>query len=203
MTNPRLSIFAASCLAAIILPQVPCHAQGDEPKTPLSQEMSGISRDLRSLRKAMSDPSQTNTAVSLVKDMEAHATKAKTFDPAKTRQIPAADKDQFLADYHKQMDGLIADFQKLEQDISSGNTADANAMLTKLQGDKREGHKKFNAQDDHGPGGGRQWGGGPGGPGGGPGGPGGGPGPGGPDNGPGPGGPPPGAPAQSGTNGQN
>lgn len=200
MTRPSLSIFAASCLAAIIVPQVPCHAQGDEPKTPLAEQMSGIAKDFRSLRKAMSDPSQTNTAVNIVKDMEAHAAKAKTFDPVKTKEIPAADKDQFLADFHKQMDGLIADFQKLEQDISSGNTADANAMLNKLQADKREGHKKFNAQDEHGPGGpgGHQWGGGPGG--GGPGGPGGGPG--GPDGGPGgPGGPPPGAPAQSGTNG--
>lgn len=176
---------AASLLTATFLAaSIPCHVQGDEPKTPLSEQMSGIQKDFRSLRKMLSDPSQKDAAVALVKDMEARATKSKGFDPSKTKQIPAADKDQFLADYHKQMDGLIADFQKLEQDITDGKTADATAMLDTIQSDKRQGHKKFNG-DGGGPGGPWQHGpGGPGGPGGNP---------------PPSGGPPPGAPSQSGT----
>ena len=177
MTKPSLSRLAAALLfIGSLAASIPCHAQDRGPKTPLAQEMGGIARDLRSLRKVMNDPSQTNAALALVKDMEAHATKAKTFDPAKTKDIPPADKDQFIADYHTQIDGLISDFGKLGTAISSGDTAGANAMLDKLQNDKRQGHKKFNAGDS-GP---HQWGGGPG----------------------GPGGPPPGGPpaAQSGTN---
>jgi len=167
MTNPSLfSVFTGSVLLSTFLAlSSPCRAQDREPKTPLSKEMSGIQNDLRSLRKALADPSQQATAVSLVKDMEAHATKAKTFDPAKTKDIPDADKQQFITDFHTQMDGLIADLQKLETAVSSGDTAGANTLLTKLQQDKRDGHKKFNA-DKGGPGGGRGWGGGTGGPGG-------------------------------------
>jgi soluble cytochrome b562 len=161
MKKPSLSAFAGLLLICTLLAAAtPCRAQGDEPKTPLSKEMGGIQRDFRSLRKALSDPTQKDAAVALVKDMEAHATKAKGFDPSKTKDIPAADKDQFLVDYHKQMDGLITDLQSLEAAVSAGNTADATALLNKIQGDKREGHKKFNAQDDRGPG---QWRGGPGG----------------------------------------
>ena len=122
------------------------NAQDDGPKTPLAQEMGGIAKDFRALRKIVADPAQKATALGLAKDMEAHATKAKGFEPSKTKDIPPADKEQFIADFKKQMDGLIADFQKLESDIDSGNTADATAMLDKLQSDKREGHKKFNAE---------------------------------------------------------
>jgi soluble cytochrome b562 len=118
----------------------------DKPKTPLAQQMQGIAKDFRALHKIVNDPTQKDAALGLVKDMEAHATKAKDLKPIKTKDIPPADQDQFIADYQKQMDVLIADFQKLEDAVSAGNTADASALLDKLGADKREGHKKFNAE---------------------------------------------------------
>jgi soluble cytochrome b562 len=117
------------------------------PKTPLAEQMSGISKDLRSLRKIMNDPAQKTAAVQLVKDMQDRATKAKGFDPSKTKDIPPADRDQFLTDYQKQIEGLISDFQKLETAVNDGKSSDASALLDKLQTDKREGHKKFNAEE--------------------------------------------------------
>ena len=142
---------APSLIATFLAASLPGYAQDDKPKSPLAQQMSGISKDFRSLRKMVSDPAQKDTALGLVKDMEARATKAKGFEPAKTTEIAPADRPQFLVDYRKQMDGLIADFQKLEEAVSDGKTADASALLDKLQADKRLGHKKFNAEDDHGP----------------------------------------------------
>jgi soluble cytochrome b562 len=160
MTKISLPGFAASLLAITSIGvSIPARAQDDQPKSPLAQQMDGIAKDFRALRKVVGDPAQKDAALKLAKDMEDHATKAKGFEPVKTKDIPPADKDQFIADYKKQMDVLIGDFQKLEADISAGNTTDATAMLDKLQADKREGHKKFNAED------------GPGGPGHGPGGP--------------------------------
>lgn len=161
MMKPSLSGFAASVLITTFLAvSIPGYAQDDKPKSPLAQQMSGIAKDFRSLRKMVNDPAQKDAAVGLVKDMEARATKAKGFEPEKTTDIPPADRPQFLADFQKQMDGLIGDFQKLEQAVSDGKTADASSLLVKLQADKREGHKKFNAEDDHAP---HAWPGGPGG----------------------------------------
>jgi soluble cytochrome b562 len=153
MMKPSLSGVAASILiaSAFLASPLPGRAQDDKPKSPLAQQMSGISKDFRSLRKMVNDPAQKDSAVGLVKDMEARATKAKGFEPEKTADIAPADRPRFLADYRKQMDGLIADFQKLEEAVSDGKTADASALLDKLQADKREGHKKFNAEDDNGP----------------------------------------------------
>ena len=128
------------------------NAQADPDKTPLAQEMSGISRDFRSLRKVVADPAQKAAALQLVKDMEGHAAKAKDLSPALAQKIDPAKKDQFLADYRKQLDELIADFQKLEADVTAGNSAESTAMLDKLQADKRTGHKKFNAEDNKPPG---------------------------------------------------
>jgi len=143
---PFPSIASSLLITTFLALSISARGQDDRPKTPLAEQMSGISKDFRSLRKVVNDPTQKDAALQLVKDMESRATKAKGFEPAKTKDIPPADKDQFIADYKKQMDGFIADFQKLETEVSSGNTADASAMLDKLQSDKRAGHKKFNAE---------------------------------------------------------
>jgi len=63
------------------------------------------------------------------------------------RRYPA-DKDQFIADYKKQMDGFIADLKKLEADVDAGNTADASRCSTSCRGTSAK-DKKFNA-DNHG-----------------------------------------------------
>ena len=142
----KTPLFCFLVPAILMAVAIPAQAQDDQPKTPLAIEMGGISKDFRALRKIVNDPAQKDAALALAKDMEAHATKAKTFQPAKTKQIAPADQAQFVTDYKTAIDGLIADFQKLEQAISDGRTADAAALLDKLQQDKRSGHKKFNAQ---------------------------------------------------------
>jgi soluble cytochrome b562 len=153
MTKTPLRRIASSLLITTFLAlSISARADDDEPKTPLSEQMSGIAKDFRALRKVVADPAQKATALGLVKDMEDRAAKAKGFDPAKAKNVPPAEKDQFIADYKKQMDGLVADFQKLETAVNSGNTADASGLLDKLQTDKRDGHKKFNG-DKRGPGG--------------------------------------------------
>jgi len=150
MRIPVPGIAACLLIATFLCNSTPGRAD-DEPKTPLAEQMSGIAKDFRSLRKVVSDPAKKEAALQLVKDMEDRAAKAKGFDPSKTKEIPPADRDQFIADYRKQIDGLIADFQKLEAAVDDGKTADASALLDKIQSDKREGHKKFNAEDEDGP----------------------------------------------------
>ncbi len=138
---------ASLVITTLSLPALSLRADDDKPKSPLAIQMQGIAKDFRALRKVVSDPTQKDTALGLVKDMEAHAQKAKDLQPAKTKIIRPADQQQFVADYQKQMDVLIADFGKLEQDVTAGNTADASAMLDRLNQDKRDGHKKFNAEN--------------------------------------------------------
>ena len=105
----------------------------------------GIARDFRTLRKQIKDPAQKDSSLQLVKDMEDHAAKAKTFDPSKSQGIPEADREKFLADYRKSMDGLSDQFQKLQAQIKDGKLDEASAALDEIQNTKREGHKKFNA----------------------------------------------------------
>jgi hypothetical protein len=144
MFKISFSHFAIPASTALLLAvSIPARAQDDEPKTPLAIEMGGISKDFRALRKIVADPTQKDAALALAKDMEAHATKAKTFQPSKTKQVAPGDQAKFVSDFDTAIDGLIADFQKLEQDITAGNTADASALLDKIQADKRDGHKKF------------------------------------------------------------
>jgi soluble cytochrome b562 len=150
MKKSLLSIVSVLSITTLLTFSGTIRADDDEPKTPLGEQMAGISKDFRSLRKVVSNPAQKDAALQLVKDMEARATKAQGLEPAKTKTIPAANKDQFIAAYKKQMDVLIGDFQKLEAAVTSGDTKGATALLDKLQADKRDGHKKFNAEADKG-----------------------------------------------------
>ncbi len=152
MIKISLSGVAAALLTATLLAgSIPVYAEDEGPKTPLAEQMSGIAKDFRSLRKMVNDPARKEAMLSLVRDMENRAANAKKFKPASTRNIAPTGRDQFLADYRKHLDGLIADFQKLEEAVGAGKTADASALLDKLQGDKREGHKKFNPDSESGP----------------------------------------------------
>jgi cytochrome c556 len=147
MTKISLPALAASIvIAASLATAVSAHAQDDGPKTPLAKEMGGMAHDMRTLHGMVADPTQKDAAVALVKDMITHATNAKGYQPKKTDSIPPADRAQFVADYKTAIDGLIADLQKLQDDISSGDTTDATTLLAKISQDKRDGHKKFNAQ---------------------------------------------------------
>ena len=134
----------ASSLLALALLTLSARADDDK-KTPLGEQMSGIAKDFRTLRKQIKDPAQKDSSLQLAKDMEDHATKAKALDPSKSKDIPEAGRAQFLTDYRKSMDGLIGQFQKLEGQISDGKLDDAAASLDAIQNTKREGHKKFNA----------------------------------------------------------
>ncbi len=146
MMKPALRALRIACLLAGITALAPPLRADDGPKTPLQMDMSGMGRDVRSLKKLAIDPAQKEAALAAVKDLEDRAAKAKTYEPSKTKDIPASQKDQFLADYHKQLDVLSADIRKLRDAIQAGDTARAQALIDKLNSDKRDGHRKFNAQ---------------------------------------------------------
>jgi cytochrome c556 len=142
----KLSRIAAALILALSIPAA-VHADpgGDKPKTPLDKEMGGIAKDFRALRKQVQDPAQKDSSLQLVKDMEDHAAKAHDLTPSKAKDIPEAQRAQFIADFQKAIDGLSDEFKKLEAQIGSGDTAGAAATLDEIQSTKRDGHKKFNA----------------------------------------------------------
>jgi thymidylate synthase len=123
------------------------HGFAADDDTPLSKEMSGLNKQLRTLKKQIADTSKKDDNVKLVEGMKEHLTKAKDLEPATAKDVAADKKADYIAKYKQQIDATAKDFDSLEEAIKGDKADDAKKVLEKLQKDKEQGHKDFKAED--------------------------------------------------------
>ncbi|MDB6174882.1 MAG: hypothetical protein JWL59_4193 [Chthoniobacteraceae bacterium] len=115
--------------------------------TPLGTEMKAMNKSLRTLKKQLADASKKDENVALVEKMKKDLAASKKHEPAKTKDIPAADKAAYLAKYQEQMDALGKSYDELEVAVKADKVDDAKKVLEKLSDQKEKGHKDFNPDD--------------------------------------------------------
>ncbi|MES2570678.1 MAG: cytochrome b562 [Verrucomicrobiota bacterium] len=118
-----------------------------EDDSPLGTEMKAMNKALRTLKKQLADTTKKEDNLALVGKMKKATEDSKKHDPAKTKDIPAADKVAYLAKYKEQMDGLSKSFDDLETAVKEDKVDDAKKILEKLSEQKEKGHKDFNPDD--------------------------------------------------------
>ena len=109
--------------------------------TPLGKEMSSMNKSLRALKKQVDFPEKKDESLALVAKMKKNLEESLKFDPAKTKDQPAAGKDAYLAKYKEQALGKSID--ELEEAIKAGKPEDAKKVFEKLSEQKEKGHKDF------------------------------------------------------------
>ena len=67
------------------------------------------------------------------------------YEPAKTKEVPAADKAKFLAGYKAAMEEAGKQLDALKVAVGAGKTDDAKAIMDKLNKTKKDGHKEYKA----------------------------------------------------------
>jgi soluble cytochrome b562 len=135
MKNP---LFPA--LLALSLLISPAFAEDD---TPLAEEMNKISKVIKLVKRNLADPTSKDANVAKLDEAKASAEKALTLEPAKTKDVPAAEKAKFLEDYKAGMQGFIKGLDELKTAVAAGKQDDAAKILEKLESGKKEAHKKF------------------------------------------------------------
>jgi len=133
------ALFAAAILAA------PVMAADDE--TPLDKEMEKANKAYKLVKRNLADAAQKEANVAKIAEVKASFEKAADLEPAKAKDIPAADKAKFVADYKAAIKDAIKDLDALKAAIEAGKTDEAAKLIEKLDGDKKEGHKKFKKED--------------------------------------------------------
>lgn len=100
---------------------------------------------LRSLRLALQAPSESEKGryTEYADTLLSAATKAKEFEPKMTSKISEAERVQFLADYRKSIEDLIALFEQLKKQLNSGDWEAARAQIRLINRAQGEGHEKF------------------------------------------------------------
>lgn len=124
---------------------VPAFAADDD--TPLAKEMEKISKALKFINRSIGDASKKDECLTKVAEAKTANAAGLKYEPAKTKDVPAAEKAKFLAGYKSSMEEVGKNLDALKTAIAAGKTDDAKALLEKLNGEKKEGHKKYKADD--------------------------------------------------------
>jgi soluble cytochrome b562 len=139
----KLNHLFTTVLAAAML-AVPAFA---EEETPLGKEMEKVSKALKLVNRNLSDPAQKDANLAKIADAKAALEKAATLEPAKAKDVPAGEKAKFVADYKAGVEQTLKSLEELKSAIAAGKTEDASKAMEKLNGEKKEAHKKFKKED--------------------------------------------------------
>ena len=114
-----------------------------EDDTPLAKEMSALNKALRSLKKTVSDPAAKAANLAAIDKMKANVTAAAKYEPAKTKDQPAAEKPAYLEKYKKQMVDLEKALDELRAAVDKADETAVQTAFEKLSDMKEKGHKDF------------------------------------------------------------
>ena len=63
-------------------------------------------------------------------------------------ELPAGERDAFLAGYRKAMDELVTLIDQLGKSITDGDWEGANKIMGLIKQSQREGHKEYRSEKD-------------------------------------------------------
>ena len=118
-----------------------------EEDTPLAKEMKTMNKALRTLKKQVADPAKKDENLALVATIKKSLDASVKLEPAKTKDVPAAEKAAYLDKYKAQMADLAKTYDEVEVALKADKADDAKKAIEKLSDQKEKGHKDFGADD--------------------------------------------------------
>jgi len=141
---------APATQAAAAPAAMPAAAAPDtEKKTELELRMDKVGKALRKLRKQVADPTQNAASLDLLATMQAALKEAADLTPAKADDVPADQRDKFIADYKAGIQGMQDEFTKLGDAITAGKNDDAAKIVADILALEKKDHKDFRRPEDH------------------------------------------------------
>ncbi len=114
----------------------------DEP-TALEKEMKAMNKSLRTLKKQAGDAAKKDENLALIASIKKTVEASMKLEPAKTKDVPAAEKAAYLDKYKAQITDLGKTYDELEAAIKGDKADDVKKALDKLSEQKEKGHKDF------------------------------------------------------------
>jgi len=113
--------------------------------TPLGliDHMDLMQESLRTLKRQILDPRKNADSANLVAEMLIHAANAKQMTPPKVRDLPSAERTDFLLAYRKKMNGLCKALLDLESALLENDNTAAHKHLETVLDFRFKGHREF------------------------------------------------------------
>jgi soluble cytochrome b562 len=135
-----LTLVAACAIA------VPTFARAED-DTPMGKEMEKLSKALKAVNRNIGDAAQKDANLEKIAAAKAACEAAVKYEPAKTKDVPAADKAKFVDEFKASMVEVGKNLDALKAAVEAGKTDEAKGLIEKLNGQKKDGHKKFKSDD--------------------------------------------------------
>jgi Cytochrome b562 len=116
--------------------------------TPLAKEMKIVNKSLRTLKRQVADAAKKDENLALIATIKKSLDASMKLEPAKLKDIPAAERAAYLDKYKQQMTDLGKTFDEVEVAIKADKPDDAKKAFEKLGEQKEKGHKDFGADDE-------------------------------------------------------
>lgn len=116
--------------------------------TPLAKEMTGMNKSLRMLKRQVADPAKKADNLALVAKIKGHLDAAFKLEPAKTKDVPAADKPAYLEKFKQELTELKKTYDDLETALKGDKQDEAKKLFEKLSEQKEKGHKDFGVDEE-------------------------------------------------------
>ena len=140
----KLHRMIATVLATAAL-SVSAFAAEDE--TPLGTQMEKVSKALKAVGRAAKEGKVSKDLAAKVEEAQKATEEALKFEPAKAKEVPAGEKEKFLADYKASMQETIKTLDELKAAVEAEKADEVGKIMEKLNGQKKEGHKAFKKED--------------------------------------------------------
>jgi soluble cytochrome b562 len=123
---------------------IPAMAEED---TPLTKEMEKLSKALKVVNRNLADASAKDANLAKIADAKKAVEAAVKLEPAMAASVPAGEKAKFVADYQASMEATSKALDELKAAVEAGKADEAAKIMEKLNGQKKEGHKKFQKEE--------------------------------------------------------
>ncbi len=117
-------------------------------QTELGSHMEKLSGAYRKLSRQVADASKNEDSLKLIATIRAQAEEAIKLKPAKTADVPEADRAAFVAKYQEEMKEFIAEVEKVETALKANRNEEAATLVKKMKKDSDEAHKEFRKKKD-------------------------------------------------------
>jgi len=111
-----------------------------EEDSSVARQMKQIAKNFKALSGQVSDVSKKDSSLQLVGSMRQAVADVRSLDPAPAAKLEGESLKTYMAEYHKGLDEMDAQFQDLEKAIASDNLKGAQEILDNLNKLKKVYH---------------------------------------------------------------
>jgi soluble cytochrome b562 len=145
-TGPA-ALLAALLVAFSFIAAPALRAAEEKKDTELQKKMEEIESGLKKLRRTLRKPEENAESLKTIAKVKEAMEASKKLAPAMASSVPEGERAKFIESYKKDIDGVIAEMNKMEKAVKDGKNADAQAVLKKLSDMEEAGHEKYIKDD--------------------------------------------------------